>query len=89
MHPLLTQLSAIVALLVLLNQLWGAASIERTLVMSAMTGLVVYSVLFAGQLTLRYILMQSEAAASDEAEVPAEPDTKVGPDADPAPSTTP
>jgi hypothetical protein len=83
MPPLLTQLSAIVALLVLLNQLWGAASIERTLVTSAMTGLVVYSVLFAGQLTLRYVLTQSDAAAAEQ-EAPAEPGADEA-----APSTTP
>jgi hypothetical protein len=84
MHPLLTQLSAIVALLVMLNQLWGAASIGRTLVLAATTGLVVYSVLFAGQLTLRYVLTQSavqQAEASDEPE-------KADSESAPAPTST-
>ena len=87
MHPLLTQLSAIVALLVMLNQLWGAASIGRTLVLAATTGLVVYSVLFAGQLTLRYVLTQSAAAAA--AEQAAAADAPADADDDPAPAPTP
>jgi hypothetical protein len=85
MHPLLTQLSAIVALLVMLNQLWGAASIGRTLVLAATTGLVVYSVLFAGQLTLRYVLTQSAAAQQAEAsDAPEETDDESAP----APTST-
>lgn len=87
MHPLLTQLSAIVALLVMLNQLWGAASIGRTLVLAATTGLVVYSVLFAGQLTLRYVVAQT-AAATQQAEASGESAEADGESA-PAPTSTP
>ena len=85
MHPLLTQLSAIVALLVMLNQLWGAASIGRTLVLAATTGLVVYSVLFAGQLTLRYVIAQSAAQQAEASDEPGEADGESAP----APTSTP
>lgn len=83
MHPLLTQLSAIVALLVMLNQLWGAASIGRTLLLAATTGLVVYSVLFAGQLTLRYVVAQSAAQQAETPDASADAD-----DDSPSPSST-
>ncbi len=78
MHPLVTQLSMIAALLVLLQQLWSTASIGHTLVVSAMAGLAAYGVLFAGQLTLRYVLTPSESASE---EPPAAPSAE----GDPAP----
>lgn len=83
MHPLVTQLSMIAALLVLLQQLWSTASIGHTLVVSAMTGLAAYGVLFAGQLTLRYVLTPSESASE---EPPATP--SAGDDPTPPPSAT-
>ena len=84
MHPLLIQLSALSAVLVLLPQLWGAAPLERTLGMATVTGLAVYGVLLVGQLVLRWVLLSPQQDADDPADTPepTEPDAEA-----PEPST--
>lgn len=73
MNPLLTQLSALVALLVLLPQLWGSASLERTLGTAAVAGLAVYCVLLVGQLVMRWVIAQSPEQQEPPPAAPAEP----------------
>ncbi|MEP0548566.1 MAG: hypothetical protein ABJF88_16645 [Rhodothermales bacterium] len=84
MQSLTLQISGIAALLMLLNQLWGYAPLERSLVVTIGAGTVVYSVLLVGQAVVRYVI--TAAAAPDIAtdDAPAEP-----PPADASPPSPP
>ncbi len=62
MRSLLVQISSISALLVLLNQLWSYASLERALVVTAVVGVAVYGVLLVGQRIARHIVNTTETA---------------------------
>lgn len=56
MRSLVLQISGISALLVLLNQLWSYASLERALVVTLVAGGAVYGVLLVGQAVTRSLL---------------------------------
>jgi len=79
MQSLTFQISGIAALLTLLNQLWGYAPLERSLVITIAAGTVVYSVLLVGQAVVRHVL----AAAAESEEEP----TDEAPPAESSPST--
>ncbi len=90
-HPayaLASNLGGLTGLLVLLNQIWGVAPVERTLVTAFGAGLAVYLVLAFGYVGVRYIAalappQEAEDAASDEAP-DALPDAEEGTASEPA-----
>lgn len=81
MQSLTLQISSIAALLMLLNQLWGYAPLERSLVVTIGAGTAVYSVLLVGQAIARYVI--TAAGASDES-APADPTAPSPADAPPS-----
>ena len=83
MQSLTLQISGIAALLMLLNQLWGYAPLERSLVVTIGAGTAVYSVLLVGQAIVRYVLTAAAAPDATDAADPTAP-----PSAD-APSPSP
>ncbi len=56
MRALVFHFSSLVGLLVLLNQLWGTAEIERTVFTAFAAGLVMYTVLVIGFAVARRIM---------------------------------
>lgn len=80
MQSLTLQISGIAALLMLLNQLWGYAPLERSLVVTIGVGTAVYSVLLVGQAVVRHVV--AAAATSDDAD-PAAPSSADAPSPSP------
>jgi hypothetical protein len=87
MQSLTLQISGIAALLMLLNQLWGYAPLERSLVVTIGAGTAVYSVLLVGQAVARYVI--TAAAAAPESGEPDAADPTVPSPADAPPSSPP
>lgn len=66
MRALYTQFSGLAGLIAFLNQLWGYAPLERTILIGFGTGLGIYLLLILGDVTINRILAQTPPALADE-----------------------
>lgn len=74
MRALVFHISSLVGLLVLLNQLWNAAEIERTIFMAFGAGLTMYTALLIGFVMIQRIMAFATPSPADEdADPDAEP----------------
>lgn len=66
MRAIYTQFSGLAGLLAFLNQLWGYAPVERSIVVGFGTGLVVYLLLLFGDFIINRILAHTPSELADE-----------------------
>lgn len=73
-HTLIANVSSLFGILVFLQEMWGAASLEQTLLTAASAGLAAYLILAVGYAAARGILRYG--ASSQQGEPPREPSSE-------------
>jgi hypothetical protein len=82
MNSIILQVATLAGLLVLLQLLWGEASVERTLLVASASGLAVYGALLVGITVVQRVLAEVPPPEAPAPEAP--PEEPSGSPAEPA-----
>lgn len=88
MRALVFHFSSLVGLLVLINQLWNAAEIERTIVLAFTAGLSMYTILMVGFAVAQRIMTTAPAGGHAAEAAPGTDVVPSTPHDEPAPDQT-